>query len=144
MIVLRVTGQEKNQIEKYPEEMPEWFTKLSDQEKYEYLKAERNDLIEMYNLYLAANNRTNEIITSIEISNESLKKLRNFIASNMRYGIGPRVIIGLDRSLDIDLYTGLFFDVYFFNGHFAISPEAYIKLLSEMGGGLGFSCKFTW
>jgi hypothetical protein len=71
----------------------------------------------------------------IESLRKNLQKTNNILSEsfNPKHGISLFCLAGIDRTIDIDIYLGLSYRHYFFNGRFFISGGLAGKFYKEFG-----------
>jgi hypothetical protein len=117
---------------------PEWWNKLSDQEKYTYYKTAVNALIdanEQLKIDQASiktkNDNINLLISDLEKSTELLKN-----KWHPNFGFSALILAGLDEKLNKDVYVNLLFNKYFLTGRIHLDVGAGIKIYEQLGGSL--------
>lgn len=82
----------------------------------------------------------------IESLKNDLKKTTNILAKSFKtkHSISLFGLVGIDRSLDIDIYAGIIYRRYFFEGRFYIGGGAAIKAYKELGGSVLFEIGVAW
>lgn len=82
----------------------------------------------------------------IESLKNDLQKTTDILAKSFhpKHSLSVFGLAGIDRSLDIDIYAGLIYRRYFFDGRFYIGGGFAIKAYKELGGSvlfeIGFAC----
>lgn len=82
----------------------------------------------------------------IESLKSDLQKTNDILAENFRpkHSISIFGLSGLDKTLDIDIYAGIIYRRYFFDGRFYIGGGAAVKAYKELGGSILIELGFTF
>jgi hypothetical protein len=75
----------------------------------------------------------------LDETNEKLRK--RFIT---QHSLSAFALIGLDNTLNYDLYVGLTYRKYFLDGRVFIGGGAYVKPMKNIGGGASFEIGLTF
>jgi len=109
--------------------------------EYDSLKVKYNDLIDIANgfedLYNKEKSKKEIVYAQVE---EDMKIIANFKKPFIGMNIGT--FITLDKNLQIEAFANLRANIYFWK-YFTVSPEVYLKLYPEIGGGIGISLGFV-
>jgi|WetSurMetagenome_2_1015567.scaffolds.fasta_scaffold451499_2 hypothetical protein len=125
--------------ERLTDKIPDWWSSKSDKEKWEFYKSTFNisvDLLEMMNQKQVINDELSKDLTE---SNNLLNKLWY-----AKYGLGVSALVGIDKTLSIDVYTKLDLYLYFLKGRGFVNLSAGIKIYDSLGGGLSLGVGFNW
>jgi len=80
-----------------------------------------------------------QLKTQLEKTNKALKSIYY-----IKHGLSLFALAGIDRELEIDVYTGIIYRRYLFKGRFFIGGGAAIKLYDEIGVSGLFELGFTF
>ncbi len=128
-------------LKQLPDKPTKEFLNLSKEEIWEILKAERADLISAENdleKYKNISKAKDDIYTEQEKIINDLKK------SYKRFGFDFYILIGIDKTINVDCYVGADFKTFLFKNYISFDFGGALKIYKEIGGALklGFSVNF--
>lgn len=139
VMILMILPTVNSQIKQLPEMAPEWFTKLSNEQKYQYFKKAHEIGVSQYEILQEKikedKDEVNDYEAALLIIEDNKKFLNKYKPFYPKYGISGGLQGLLNEGWEVDIIGKVAFYKFFWQGRLFICVEGNVKLYEKRGGG---------